>query len=63
MQPTQFEIPEQMREVADRSVDQARKAFEQFLEATGQAIANAEGSAKSLREGAADVNRQALAFV
>ena len=63
MQRTPFEVPEQMREVADRSVNEAKKAFEQFLDATQQAVAKAEGSAKSLQEGAADVNRQAMAFV
>lgn len=63
MQRTPFEIPEQMREAADRSVGQAKKAFEQFLDATQKAVAKAEGSARSLQEGAADVNRQAMAFV
>jgi len=63
MQRTPFEIPEQMREVADRSVNQAKQAFDQFLDATQKAVAKAEGSARSLTEGAADVNRQAMAFV
>ncbi len=63
MQPTRFEIPEQMRDVADKSVGQARKAFEQFLDATQKAMANAETSAKSVSEGAADMSRQSLAYV
>jgi phasin len=63
MQRTPFEIPDQMREVADKSVEQARKALGQYLDATHQAVAKAEGSAKSAREGAAEVSRQALAFV
>jgi phasin len=63
MQTTRFEIPEKMREMADRSVDQAKKAFEQFLDATQKAVATAEGSAKSFRDNAADVNRQALAYI
>jgi phasin len=63
MQPSGFEIPDQVREMADRSVDQARKALEQFLDATQRAVANAEGSAKSLSESAADVNKQALAYI
>ena len=63
MPRTPFEIPEQMREVADRSVGQAKKAFEQFLDATQQAVAKAEGSARSIQEGVTDVNRQAMAFV
>ena len=63
MQTTRFEIPDKMREMADRSVEQAKKAFEQFLDATQKAVATAEGSAKSLRDSAADVNRQALAYI
>ncbi len=51
-----------MRQAADRSVDQARAAFEQILDATHKAVAGAEGSAKTIGEGAADVGRQALAF-
>jgi len=59
---TPFEIPEQMRDAADKSVDQARKAFDDFIDATQKAVAKAEDSAKTLREGAAEVNRQALAL-
>ncbi len=63
MQRTPFEIPDQMREAADRSVEQAKKAIGQYLEATQQAVAKAEGSAKSVRDGAAEMGRQALAYV
>ena len=49
--------------MADRSVEQAKKAFEQFLDATQKAVTTAEGSAKSLRDSTADVNRQALAYI
>ena len=63
MQRTPFQIPEQMRDVADRSVEEAKKAVEQFLDATQKAVASAEGSVRSMQEGAADINRQAMAFV
>jgi phasin len=63
MTRTPFQIPEQMRDVADRSVAEAKKAVEQFLDATQKAVANAEGSVRSLQEGAADINRQTMAFV
>jgi len=63
MTRTPFQIPEQMRDVADRSVQEAKKAVEQFLDASQKAVANAEGSVRSLQEGAADINRQAMAFV
>ncbi len=63
MQRTPFDIPDQMREAADRSVEQAKKAVGQYLDATQEAVAKAEGSAKSVRDGAAEVSRQALAYV
>jgi phasin len=63
MQLTPFDIPEQMRDAADNSVNQAKKAFVDFIDATQKAVAKVEGSAKTLGEGAADVNRQALAMV
>ena len=63
MQRTPFDIPDQMREVADKSVEQAKKAIGQYLDATHEAVAKAEGSARSVRDGAAEVSRQALAYV
>jgi phasin len=63
MQPTQFEIPEEMRGIAEDTISQARKAIEEFLDATQQAVAGAEGSAKTMGEGVADLSRQSLAFI
>jgi phasin len=63
MQPTRFEIPEQMRQMAEETVGQARKAVEELLDATQKAVTSAEGSAKTVGEGVADVSRQSLAFI
>jgi hypothetical protein len=63
MRATAFDIPDQMRQAADASVQQAKKAVEQFMDATQRAVAKAEGSAKLVPEGVVDVNLQALAFV
>jgi phasin len=63
MQFTPFDIPDHMRDAADKSVGQAKKAFDEFMDATQKAVAKAEGSAATLREGAADANRQAFAFL
>lgn len=60
---TTFEIPEQMRTFADKSVDQAKKAFDDFMNATAKAVEKSEASARSMQTGARDVNRQALAFL
>jgi phasin len=52
-----------MRQMAEDTVGQARKAVEEFLDATQKAVATAEGSARTMREGVADVSRQSLAFI
>ena len=63
MKTTPFDIPEEMRNTAEKSVEQARKAFDEIVDATQKAVAQAEGSAQSLRESTADLNRQAWAFL
>ena len=63
MQRTPFDIPDQMRDATDRSLEQAKKAMDQFMDATQKAVAKAESSASSMRTGAADVQRQAMAYV
>jgi phasin len=60
---TPFQVPEQMRQFADASVEQARSAFNEFVEATQKALSNAEGSARSAQLGAGDTGRKALAFL
>ncbi|WP_428646937.1 phasin [Roseibium sp.] len=59
---TGFEIPEQMRDFAEKSVDQARKAFDDFMGATHKAVTNVEDSANAVQAGASDVNKKALTF-
>jgi phasin len=63
MPRTPFDIPDQMRQAADKSVEQAKQAFDNFMEATQEAVARAEGSAKTVRDSVADANRQAMAFL
>ncbi|WP_417675705.1 phasin [Roseibium sp.] len=57
-----FEIPEQMRDFAEKSVDQARKAFDDFMNVTQQAVSKVEDSASAMQTGTTDVNRKALTF-
>lgn len=57
-----FEVPDQMRDFADKSVDQARKAFDDFMTMTQKAVANMEGSANVVQTGASDVNRKTLDY-
>jgi len=55
MSNSPFEVPTELRDLAERSVEQARKAFEGFLTvaqraagAAGDAAATTQGSAKSV---------------
>lgn len=57
---TPFEVPEQMRTFADKSVDQARKAFDAFMNATREAVAAAEAGGDSLRADADEMRAKAL---
>lgn len=57
-----FEIPDQMRDFAEKSVDQARKAFDDFMNVTQKAVETAEDSATIVQSGATDVNRKTLSF-
>jgi phasin len=59
---TGFEVPEQMRDFAEKSVDQARKAFDDFMGATHKAVTNVEDSANAVQAGAADANKKALNY-
>ncbi|MEP1931880.1 MAG: phasin [Roseibium sp.] len=57
-----YEVPEQMRDFAEKSVDQARKAFDDFMGATQKAVSNVEGSTNAVQSSAADVNKKALGY-
>lgn len=63
MQRTPFDIPDQMRDAANRSINQAKKALDQFITATQKAATDAETSASSMREGGAFIQRQVMAYV
>ncbi|MGA2793975.1 MAG: phasin [Roseiarcus sp.] len=57
-----FEIPNELREFAERSVEQARKAFENFLTAAQKAGGTAESAAHETQSGAKHVGTQILGF-
>ena len=57
-----FEIPKEMRSMAEASFDQARKAFEKFV-ATAQATAGTiEERGATVRAGAKDVGTKAISY-
>nr|WP_321445692.1 TIGR01841 family phasin [uncultured Cohaesibacter sp.] len=58
--PENFEVPEQVREMAEKGVEQARKAYDEFASAASEAVSKAETSAETMRNGAVDLNKKAL---
>lgn len=57
-----YEVPTEMREFAERSVEQARKAFDGFMSAAQKAVESAHGSAETARLNTQDATRKAIAF-
>ena len=57
-----FEIPAEMRNMAERSVEQAKQAFEGFLGAVQQAASHMQGQTAAAQAGAADMQRKAMSF-
>ena len=57
-----LEVPEQMRAFAETSVNQAKKAFDDFITATQDAVTRVEDASSSVQTGATDVGKTALAF-
>lgn len=60
--PNYFEIPAEMRALAEKSVEQARTAFDTFMNAAKSAVDTAESQAGSARQGAREVTRLAMRF-
>ena len=57
-----FEIPAEMRALAEKSVDQARQAFETFMTAATQAASTADKQAAGARAGVKEVGELAVRF-
>jgi phasin len=57
-----FELPPEVRNMAERSVEQARQAFDGFIAAAQQAVTAFEGQAETARKGAKDVTEKAMSF-
>ncbi len=63
MSGNQFEIPKEMRSMAEASLDQARKAFESFMSSAQQTAAAFGGASVGGPGGAAkDISAKAIAF-
>lgn len=61
-QDPKFEIPADMREFAEKSVEQAKQAFDTFVAASKHAIGTAETQAKTLQSNAREAGQLAMSF-
>lgn len=59
---TSYEIPTEMRDFADRSVAQARKAFEGFMGAVHKASETVDGATGSVSTNAKDAAAKAVGY-
>ncbi len=57
-----FEVPGEMREFAGRSVEQARRAFDTFMNAAQAATTNMQASTGTLHGSAREATQQAAGF-
>ena len=60
--PMDFEIPATVRDLASKSVDQAREAYNRFLEAARQAHDVVTKSTDVITNGARDINEKAVRY-
>jgi phasin len=59
---TRFDIPADMRALAEKSVEQAKQAFDIFISAAQHAVSTAENQAATAQAGAKEVGELAIGF-
>jgi len=62
MATTPFEIPNEMREFAERSVDQARKAFESFVSVAQKTAGTVDAAASTTQSNVKSVGSHVLGY-
>lgn len=61
--PTQnYEVPAEMRDFAEKSVEQARKAIDGFMTAAQKTVDTFEGSANTVQTNAKDATRKTFSY-
>ena len=60
--PQSYEIPVEMRDFAEKSVEQARKAIDGFMGAAQRTVDTFEGSANTAQASAKDMTRKTFAY-
>jgi phasin len=58
----QFEIPPELRAFTEKSVEQAKQAFDGFISAAHRTVSTLEGHAESTRKDAQNLGEQAVTF-
>jgi phasin len=61
-QTQNYEIPAEMRDFAEKSVEQARKAMDGFIGAAQRTVDTFEGSANTVQASAKDMTRKTFAY-
>ena len=62
MSDERFEIPKDMRSMAEAGFEQARKTFEKFLSTAETAAGSIEERGETMRAGAKDIGARAMAY-
>jgi phasin len=62
MSDDRFEIPKDMKSMAEASFGQARKAFEHFLASAQQTANTIENKGATVRTGAKDISAKAMSY-
>ena len=57
-----FEVPDELRAMTQKSIEQAKAAFNTFMSAAQQAVSQFEGHAKAVQAGAKDVSEKAMSY-
>ena len=57
-----FELPKEMRSMAEASLEQARKTFEKFLSGAQQTAGTIEERGATVRAGAKDIGAKAVSY-
>ena len=60
--PKNYEIPAEMRDFAEKSVDQARKAIDGFMGAAQKTVDTFDGSTNTVAASAKDATRKTLTY-
>ncbi|MFZ1884602.1 MAG: phasin family protein [Rhodoplanes sp.] len=57
-----FEIADEMRVVTERSLEQAKQAFDNYMRATEKAVSLLETQVEASRRGGLDISKKAMGF-